>query len=219
MARRRAGPAVNAGAAFVYLASRSPRRRELLRQIGIAFEVVEASVDEGPLPGEGARELVARLARAKAERGARAAGARRPAPVLGADTVVALDGAIFGKPADRTEAEGMLATLSGRCHRVLSAVALHWQGGTRLRVSESEVCLRGIGAGERRRYCEGGEPLDKAGAYGLQGLGATFVARLSGSPSGVMGLPLLETAELLAGAGIDVLEGASPAASAVQGRG
>ena len=132
--------------------------------------------------------------------------------------MVALDGTLFGKPADRGEAERMLATLSGRCHRVLSAVALHWRGGTRLRVSESEVCFRSIGAGERRRYCEGGEPLDKAGAYGIQGIGATFVARLSGSPSGVMGLPLLETRELLAGAGIDVLEGPSPAASAVPGR-
>ena len=210
---------MKAGAAFVYLASRSPRRRELLRQIGVAFEVVEADVDERPLPGESARELVARLARAKAESGARAAGARPAAPVLGADTVVALDGAIFGKPADRAEAERTLATLSGRCHRVLSAVALHWQGGTRLRVSESAVCFRSIGARERRRYCEGGEPLDKAGAYGIQGIGATFVARLSGSPSGVMGLPLLETAALLAGAGIDVLEGPSPDASTGGGGG
>ena len=208
---------MKAGAAFVYLASRSPRRRELLRQIGIAFEVVEAGVDESPRPGERARELVARLARNKAESGARAVGAPCPAPVLGADTVVALDGAIFGKPAGRAEAERMLATLSGRCHRVLSAVALYWRGGTRLRVSESEVCFRSIGAGERRRYCASGEPLDKAGAYGIQGIGATFVARLSGSPSGVMGLPLLETAELLAGAGIDVLEGPSPAASTGEG--
>ena len=204
---------MKADAAFVYLASRSPRRRELLRQIGVAFEVVEAAVDEQPRSGEGARELVARLARAKAESGARATVARGTAPVLGADTVVALDGAIFGKPAGCAEAEGMLAALSGRCHRVLSAVALHWQGGTRLRTSESEVCFRSIAARERSRYCASGEPLDKAGAYGLQGIGATFITRLSGSPSGVMGLPLLETAELLAEAGIHVLEQSLPTRS------
>ena len=193
-----------AGLPFVYLASRSPRRRQLLRQIGVAFDVVETAVDEQPLPEERARGLVARLARAKAESGACAAAARRAAPVLGADTVVELDGAIFGKPADRSEAERMLATLSGRCHRVLSAVALHWRDATRLRISESEVCFRVIEARERRRYCAGGEALDKAGAYAIQGVGAAFVAHLGGSPSGVMGLPLRETVELLGETGIDV---------------
>ena len=195
----------DAGAPFVYLASRSPRRRQLLRQLGVSFEVVEADVDEAALPSEDARALVARLAQAKAEAGARAVGAECTAPVLGADTVVEIDGEILGKPRDRADAEATLARLSGRCHRVWSGVALWKRGVVRVRVSQSEVCFRPLDARERRLYCEGEEVLDKAGAYAIQGLGATFVERLSGSPSGVMGLPLRETADLLREAGIDVL--------------
>ena len=190
---------------FVYLASRSPRRRQLLRQIGVEFEVVEADVDEAVLPFEDARALVARLARAKAAAGARAVSGERAAPILGADTVVEIDGEILGKPQDRAHAEAMLARLSGRCHRVWSGVAVWNREVLGLRVSQSEVCFRPLAARERRFYCESGEALDKAGAYAVQGVGATFVERLSGSPSGVMGLPLLETAELLREAGIDVL--------------
>ena len=190
---------------FVYLASRSPRRRHLLRQLGVAFEVVEADVDEAAMPSEDARALVTRLAQSKAEAGRRAVAGRRIAPVLGADTVVEIDGEILGKPRDRAHAEETLAKLSGRCHRVWSGVALLDRDVLRMRVSQSEVCFRPLDARERRLYCEGGEALDKAGAYAIQGLGATFVERLSGSPSGVMGLPLRETADLLREAGIDVL--------------
>ena len=190
---------------FVYLASRSPRRRQLLRQLGVAFEVVEADVDEAPLPTEDARALVTRLAQVKAEAGARAVTGKRIAPVLGADTVVEIDGEILGKPRDRADAEATLAKLSGRCHRVFSGVALWERGVVRVRVSQSEVCFRSLDVRERRLYCERDEALDKAGAYAIQGVGATFVERLSGSPSGVMGLPLRETAELLWEAGIDVL--------------
>lgn len=194
-----------AGAPFVYLASRSPRRRQLLRQLGIAFEVVEADVDETALPSEDARALVARLAQAKAEAGGHAVIGKHPAPILGADTVVEVDGEILGKPRDRAHAEVMLAKLSGRCHRVWSGVALQDRDVLRVRVSQSEVCFRRLDARERRLYCESGEAHDKAGAYAIQGLGATFVERLTGSPSGVMGLPLRETADLLREAGIDVL--------------
>ena len=193
------------GAPFVYLASRSPRRRQLLRQLGVAFEVVEADVDEGALPSEDAGLLVTRLARAKAEAGGRAVAGQRAAPILGADTVVEIDGEILGKPRDRAHAEATLAKLSGRCHRVWSGVALWNRDVVRVRVSQSEVCFRRLDARERRLYCESGEALDKAGAYAIQGLGATFVERLAGSPSGVMGLPLRETAELLREVGIDVL--------------
>lgn len=200
-------------APFVYLASRSPRRRQLLRQLGIAFEVVDVDVDETALPREDARSLVARLARAKAEAGARAVAGRRAAPVLGADTVVEIDGEILGKPRDRAHAEKTLAKLSGRRHRVWSAVALRVRGADRLRVSKSAVCFRPLDARERRLYCASGEALDKAGAYAIQGIGATFVTRLDGSPSGVMGLPLRETAELLGEAGIDVLAAQSLPAS------
>ena len=195
----------DAGAPFVYLASRSPRRRQLLRQLGVSFDVVEADVDEVALPSEDARALVARLAQAKAETGARAVAGKRIAPVLGADTVVEIDGEILGKPIDRNHAEETLAKLSGRCHRVFSGVALWKRGVVRVRVSQSEVCFRPLDARERHLYSESGEALDKAGAYAIQGIGATFVERLNGSPSGVMGLPLRETADLLREAGIEVL--------------
>ena len=125
--------------------------------------------------------------------------------MLGADTVVEIDGEVLGKPRDRAHAEEMLARLSGRRHRVWSAVALLDRGEVRMRVSRSEVDFRSLDARERRLYCESGEALDKAGAYALQGVGATFVTRVSGSPSGVIGLPLFETAELLREAGIDLL--------------
>ena len=152
---------------FVYLASRSPRRRHLLRQLGVAFEVVEADVDEAALPSEDARALVTRLAKAKAEAGRRAVAGKRIAPVLGADTVVEIDGEILGKPRDRAHADATLARLSGRCHRVWSAVVLRDRDAVRLRVSESEVCFRPLDALERHLYCRGGEALDKSGAYAI----------------------------------------------------
>ena len=183
----------------IYLASRSPRRQELLAQIGVKFEVVDADVDESVTEGESPRAYVERLARAKAEAGWRQVErTNRPhAPVLGADTTVAVDGRILGKPANNREAAAMLASLSGRLHEVLTAVAL--KVGPRLEsaVSVSEVRFKELSAKEIARYVATGECEDKAGAYGIQGQAARFVAELRGSFSGVVGLPLYETAQLL----------------------
>jgi septum formation protein len=194
---------------FVYLASGSPRRRELLQQIGVSFRVVGTGIDEAVRPGEAPAAYVARLAAAKADAGWAKADAERTrsrepadAAVLAADTAVVLDGKILGKPADRQEAEGMLGQLSGRTHEVLTAIALRTPGGLESRISRSEVTFRSIPADEARDYWETGEPGDKAGAYAIQGRAAVFIADLRGSYSGVMGLPLFETAELLDGAGI-----------------
>lgn len=184
---------------FVYLASGSPRRRELLQQIGVPYKLVGSAIDEAVRPGEAPAAYVARLAAAKADAGwANAADA----PVLAADTAVVLDGKILGKPADRQDAERMLQQLSGRTHEVLTAIALRGSGGVASRLSRSEVTFRRISADEVRDYWESGEPGDKAGAYAVQGLAAVFIADLRGSYSGVMGLPLFETAELLDQAGV-----------------
>jgi septum formation protein len=187
---------------FVYLASGSPRRRELLQQIGVAFRVVGMTVDEAVWPGEAPLGYVARLAAAKAEAGWDRSRDAHEVPVLAADTAVVLDGRILGKPADREDAEGMLRQLSGRTHEVLTAIALRTAQGVQSRISRSEVTFRSIGAAEARAYWETGEPSDKAGAYAIQGCGAIFIAELRGSYSGVMGLPLFETAELLQKAGV-----------------
>jgi septum formation protein len=187
---------------FIYLASESPRRRELLQQIGVSFRLVKTAVDEAVLTGESPPTYVARLAAAKADAGWQSCRDAQPAPVLAADTAVILDGRILGKPADRHDAEDMLAQLSGRTHEVLTAIALRTAAGHSSRISRSEVTFRAIVAGEVRAYWETGEPHDKAGAYAIQGRAAVFVAHLRGSFSGVMGLPLFETAELLSGAGI-----------------
>lgn len=186
---------------FVYLASASPRRRELLAQIGVRFELAPADVDEARVPGETPAEYVVRVALAKAAAAERACGGR--APVLAADTAVVLDDRILGKPGDVQTAEAMLAALSGRTHRVFTAVALRGDAGAETRLSASEVRMRETTVGERRAYCASGEPLDKAGGYAIQGLAAMFVEHLSGSYSGVMGLPLFETAELLRGCGVE----------------
>ena len=189
----------------LYLASGSPRRRELLTQIGVPFTVISASIDETPLADESACAYVERLARGKALAGLAmlaATEARAPLAVLGADTAVVLDGQILGKPQDRAEALAMLAALSGREHEVLTAVAI--TDGSRcesLSVS-SRVVFRSISPAEAQAYWESGEPQDKAGSYAIQGLGAVFVQGLSGSYSAVVGLPLCETAELLARFGI-----------------
>ena len=188
---------------FVYLASGSPRRLELLVQIGVSFRVVAAVVGEGVLPGEMPPAYVTRLAAAKADAGwEKSRGAGTPNPVLAADTAVVLDGMILGKPANQQDAEGMLQRLSGRTHAVLTAVALRTEDGIQSRVSRSEVTFRRIAAGEALAYWETGEPRDKAGAYAIQGRGAIFISDLRGSYSGVMGLPLFETAELLNQAGV-----------------
>jgi septum formation protein len=186
---------------FVYLASGSPRRRELLAQIGVPFQVLTVTVDEAHLPGELPDAYVLRLARQKADAGWRARPARSASPVLAADTTVVLDGKILAKPADRRDGERMLRELGGRTHEVLTAVAVATPGLSS-RTSRSEVTFRAISAAEAHDYWATGEPLDKAGGYAIQGGAAVFVADLKGSYSGVMGLPLFETAELLEQAGV-----------------
>ena len=198
----------------LYLASRSPRRAELLRQIGVTFEplllregygrdrdVVEEALDAEP-PGH----YVERMARTKAQVAWQRMQNRKlaPRPVLGADTEVALGHVIFGKPHDAKDAVAMLARLAGRTHEVLTAVAVRVDERTDVEVSVSRVTLRKLSATEIERYVETGEPMDKAGAYAIQGRAAAFVTRIEGSYSGVMGLPLAETATLLARAGIAV---------------
>jgi septum formation protein len=192
----------------IYLASHSPRRRELLDQIGVAYQPVAVSVDETILPGETPTAYVTRLALAKARAGWRAvnrASGTRLQPVLGADTAVVVAGTLLGKPRDRTEGLAMLAVLSGREHQVLSAVALVVGEREAFKVQESGVRFRTLSAVECEAYWDTGEPVGKAGAYGIQGRAAAFIAELRGSYSGVMGLPLFETAELLQAFGIPVL--------------
>lgn len=196
----------------IYLASRSLRRRELLKQIGISFEVLllreapgrRADFDESPLAGESAVAYVERVARHKAEAGWARLSQRRMMrrPVLAADTSVALQGAILGKPADREEAAAFLRQLSGRVHEVHTAVAVGHEDRIELAVSSTEVEFRELSDTEIRQYVASGEPLDKAGAYAVQGRAAVFVRALRGSYSGVVGLPLYETSQLLASFGI-----------------
>ena len=181
------------------LGSASPRRRELLAQIGVAHSVVPAHIDERRLSEEAPPEYVLRIARAKALR----VREREPRlPVLAADTAVVLGGEVFGKPRDRAEGIAMLEALCGRAHEVLTAVALATGGGLSAALSVSTVRLREMSEAERAQYWDTGEPHDKAGAYAIQGRGAVFVESLVGSFSGVMGLPLFETAQLLAEAGV-----------------
>ena len=182
---------------FLCLASASPRRSELLRQIGVPFEVRAADIKEEQLRGELPDVYVLRLAAAKAEAVWAAMPEVERRPVLAADTAVVLDGHVLGKPLDAAEAAGMLERLSGRTHRVLTAVALRVAAGVETRLSQNEVRFRATTAAERVQYCATGEPFDKAGGYGIQGRAAVFVEELRGSYSGVVGLPLFETAELL----------------------
>ncbi|MHB1373223.1 MAG: Maf family protein [Thauera sp.] len=192
----------------IYLASKSPRRRDLLRQIGVNFDVLtfrsgergeDADVDETPLPDEAVERYVERLALAKAEAGVRRVLWRKllTRPVLSADTTLEVDGKIIGKPLDAADAHAILARLSGRTHRVLTAVAVSDGERTRSRVSVSEVRFRTLTEHDIRRYIATGEPMDKAGAYGIQGHAAIFIEEIHGSYSGIMGLPLFETAALL----------------------
>ncbi|MDX1609638.1 MAG: Maf family protein [Halofilum sp. (in: g-proteobacteria)] len=190
---------------LIRLASRSPRRRELLAQIGIAFEPVAADVDERPGDHEPAPALVERLARAKAEAGRALAGTGLP--VLGADTEVAVDGHVLGKPEDRAAALAMLERLSGREHEVWSGIALATAAGIESEAVRTRVRMRAVGRDEMRAYWESGEPRGKAGAYAIQGRGAMFVESIEGSYSNVVGLPLFETARLLRRFGVDVWDG------------
>jgi len=186
----------------LFLASKSPRRRELLEQIGIRFAVLDIDLDETWLPGEDPETYVGRLALDKARGGRALVASSSDLPVLAADTAVVVGERMLGKPRDRVDAAAMMRLLSGCTHRVLSAVAIVGEE-ERQDISISEVRFRTVSAQEAAAYWESGEPCDKAGGYAIQGLGALFVADLHGSYSGVMGLPLFETARLLAESGVD----------------
>jgi septum formation protein len=194
----------------VYLASASPRRRQLLAQIGVTFQPISVSVDETPLPQEAPADYVARLALAKARSGKTVIMQREQnaddalPPVLGADTCVFLDGKILGKPENRAHGLAMIASLSGREHRVLSAVAMVANQEV-VRVQENRVSFRRLSLEECQAYWDTREPMDKAGGYAIQGRAAAFISELRGSYSGVMGLPLFETTELLKLYGIRVV--------------
>ncbi|PZP60909.1 MAG: septum formation inhibitor Maf [Azospira oryzae] len=203
----------------VYLASRSPRRRDLLKQIGLEFELLllregpmrEADVDETPYPGEAPSDYAERIARAKAEAGMRYLMQRRlprmyPVyPLVAADTVVTIDGAIIGKPESNAHAAEILQLLSGRSHFVHTAVAVAFEDRLESALSTSEVTFRELSEEEIAAYIATGEPMDKAGAYGIQGLASIFVTELRGSYSGVVGLPLYETSMLLKRLGYGIL--------------
>ncbi|CAB5517031.1 Maf family protein [Achromobacter anxifer] len=194
----------------LYLASASPRRRELLTQIGLAHEVLLVPAppgeDEPQHPGESAADYVQRTARDKALRGRDWMQDQNlpRLPLLAADTTVILSGEVLGKPADRDDAMRILRALSGSTHQVHTAVAV-WTGEQLLEaVSITEVRMRELTDEEIGRYCDSGEPFGKAGAYGIQGLAGTFISHIAGSYTGVMGLPLFETANLLRAAGIQI---------------
>jgi septum formation protein len=194
---------------LIILASASPRRSALLTQIGVAHRVMPVDVDETALAAESPAAYVQRLAAAKAERLCHQLAPSERLPVLGADTTVALGERILGKPRDRDDCLEMLRALSGRTHRVLTAVALSWNGVCDVRLSVSEVSFRPLEEAEIAAYWETGEPADKAGAYAIQGRAALFIERIAGSYSGIVGLPLFETGELLRRAGWS-LTGATP---------
>jgi septum formation protein len=196
----------------IYLASKSPRRRELLRQVGVDFELLMlrsdgprgADVTEEVHPGEDPLAYVARVAQEKAAFAHRLVLRRHliARPVLSADTTVTVDGAILGKPANLQEATAMLEQLSGRTHQVMTSVAVHSLDFAGQITQVSEVRFGVLSAASIAAYCASGEPYDKAGGYGIQGLAALFVAHIEGSHSGIMGLPLFETAQLLRQAGL-----------------
>lgn len=185
--------------AVLCLASASPRRRELLAQIGVPHRISVADIDETPKSGEAPHDYVQRMARDKA----RVVWEReQDLPVLAADTTVVLDGRMYAKPKDRQDGLAMLARLSGRTHEVLTAIALADAQGIEVRVNVSSVRFRALTSGECLDYWETGEPCDKAGGYAIQGKAAVFIESVTGSYSGVMGLPLFETAQLLRCAGV-----------------
>ncbi|MDF2445065.1 MAG: septum formation protein Maf [Moraxellaceae bacterium] len=187
----------------LFLASTSPRRRELLAQLGLEFSVLRVDIDESRRDGEAPADYVARLAREKAVAGVAAAG---EGVVVAADTTVVLGDDILGKPASQEEAVAMWSRLAGRAHRVLTGVAVGHRERLEVRVVATTVRFRPIDAAEMRAYWASGEPVDKAGGYAIQGRGAIFVTGIDGSYSNVVGLPLAETAELLARFGIRILE-------------
>ncbi len=198
----------------IYLASRSPRRRELLTQIGVHFDMLlfraapreDAAVDESSLTDEMPSDYVRRIALAKASHGQALLRERRlpSRPLLAADTTLDIDGEVIGKPRDTLDAERILARLAGRTHRVLTAIAISHDAHIESALSVSEVRFRELSTQEIRRYVQSGDPMDKAGAYGIQGRAAMFVASIRGSHSGIVGLPLCETALLLRNFGLEL---------------
>lgn len=197
----------------ILLASASPRRSALLRQIFMPHEIRIADIDESRLPNEVPGDYVTRLARAKAEKIWHRLEGDEVRPVLGADTTVALGAEIFGKPGDRDDGIAMLQRLSGVTHQVYTAVALCHAGATTHRLSVSEVTFKSLSLNECSEYWRSGEPADKAGGYAVQGLAAAFITGIKGSYSGVMGLPLAETAELLTRVGWSLALAADGAAA------
>jgi septum formation protein len=191
----------------IYLASRSPRRAELLQQIGIVFDVLPSDIDESVVAGEAPSAYVTRLAREKAEACLNALQRDQAAllPILAADTTVSIDGIILGKPESDEEAYAMLARMSGRRHEVHTGIAVATGAGIEVALSTTYVEMDALTDDAIHAYIATGEPRDKAGAYGIQGLAGTFIKHIEGSYSGVMGLPIYETAALLKRAGVDVL--------------
>lgn len=187
----------------LHLASGSPRRRELLLALGLEFSWAGVDIDESPRGREAPDDMVLRLAAEKAQAGAAAMPGAHA--VIGADTAVALGSRCFGKPVDQADAADMLAALSGRTHEVLTGIAVHSGGRQRTAICRTSVTFRDIDPEEAAHYWHSGEPADKAGGYAIQGLGGVFVAGIEGSYSGVVGLPVFETAALLAGAGLPLL--------------
>jgi septum formation protein len=195
----------------IYLASKSPRRRELLEQIGVQYELLlmrelapRLDIDESPRQAETPHAYVERVVELKAGVAMMVMRKWQPRPILTADTTVSLDGTILGKPADADQAVSMLKRLSGETHQVLTAVMVTTAGETFRTLTTSMVTFSTLSEDEIRRYVDTGEPMDKAGAYGVQGRAAKFIAKLSGSYSGVVGLPLFETAGLLKHAGVQL---------------
>ncbi|HQR59903.1 MAG TPA: Maf family protein [Methylophilaceae bacterium] len=191
----------------IYLASRSPRRGELLEQLGVSFEVLPSDVDESVLPDESPEHYVLRLARAKALVCVQrlAVQGLPPRPVLAADTTVCIDGMVLGKPEHDVDAAAMLRRMSDRWHAVHTAIALAHDGRVEVALSSTQVEVALLGEDEIAAYVASGEPRDKAGAYGIQGLAGAFIRRIEGSYSGVMGLPVYETAQLLKKFGVKLL--------------
>lgn len=184
----------------LYLASRSPRRQELLRQLGLRYEIIAADVDERRGPGQSPAQYAVAMALAKAQAASHLAS--QPLPILGADTDVVIDDEILGKPVDRTRALAMLRRLSGRTHEVYSGVAVVLNGRAETALSVTRVRFGEITEAQAQAYWDSGEPAGKAGAYAIQGLGAQFVKEIHGSYSGVMGLPLYETCQVLGRFGV-----------------
>ncbi|WP_416307212.1 Maf family protein [Neptunicella sp. SCSIO 80796] len=192
---------------MILLASQSPRRAELLRQLNVDFERVAAEIDEQPLVNEKPDDYTLRMAIEKAQKGQATELAQQSnKPILAADTSVVVEQTILGKPQDRQDSLRMLSLLSGREHKVLCAVAVYGKNGLKTALVETRVTFKRLTQAEMDWYWESGEPLDKAGSYAIQGLGGQFVQLIQGSYSAVVGLPLFETAELLQAAGIKLHE-------------